>query len=75
MKGGDGMKIQRYTRSGNRTLCFLEVKHDLIFIGCGEHENEGEGKRLAHEDALRKAKIISIKTLAMYRLAKQRRRV
>lgn len=68
------MKVQRYTRRGNRTMCFMEAKHDMIFVGFGEHEDPKEAERLAYEDAYRKATVISIKSLAMYRLWKHSQR-
>lgn len=65
------MKVQYYTRDGNTTMCWVNVKPDLGFIGFGEHEDPKEAKRLAYEDACRKASVISISQLSFYRQWKQ----
>ena len=67
------MKVDGFTRSGKKTLCFLEIKRDMVFVGCGEHEDEAEAQRLAYEDALEKAKVISIRSLAFYRSWKRQK--
>lgn len=61
------MENYYFTRSGNRTFCWYHVKSDLGFVGVGEHENQVEAKRLAYEDACKKAHVISIKQLKVYR--------
>ena len=67
------MENYHFTRSGNRTLCWYNVKPDLGFVGVGEHENEDEARRLAYEDAYQKAHVISMKQLSMYHRWKQQK--
>ncbi len=53
----------------NRRCQFLRQR--CRFIGIGVHEDPEEAKRLAYEDAVNKANVISIKKLSLYHWWKQ----